>query len=94
MTEMESNTLVDIIKKYQDIHLELNGYEIRLNGNNNDPDVVSELGIKIRECIKSLDLNRDLEKIFIESLGKKYGPGEIDVKTLKYKLSDAISTDI
>ena len=78
------------MKSYKDLHDSLNLYEKKLEGfsssEDKNPEYVLELGSKIRNCISKLTEERERETNLSKKLESKYGPGELDIHTLEYKI--------
>jgi len=95
MNKQETEKIRSIINNYNSIHLELNSYEKKLEDmslgiEEKLEDEIFSVGTKIKKCIKKLEDERILERKFYTELEKKYGPGELDINTLKYKSKEAI----
>jgi hypothetical protein len=90
MSFKEIEKIKSIMTNYREIHDELSSYEKELdrmseNESEKNENRIIHLGNKIKSCIKSLNIQRTDEKSMYVELEKKYGPGQIDVKTFEYK---------
>ena len=91
LSKEEIFQIESIVQDYRSIHKDLSYYESSLERLEKGLDEKSEervrdLGFKIKSCIESLNQKRILEKEFLSSISEKYGPGEIDIQTLQYKI--------
>jgi hypothetical protein len=87
VNNIEKIELVSIIENYRILHSELDSYEQDLHNiqSGKSDKGVSSIGMMIKDCINRLNSERRKEQNLLSDLEKKYGKGEIDLATLKYK---------
>lgn len=91
MNKVERDKITSIITNFKFIHQELNSYEkilenMSCNIVHNSEYEITSIGNKIKSCIQKLEEERIKEKEFYKFLEKKYGPGELNINTLEYKI--------
>jgi hypothetical protein len=90
MNNIEKIELTEIIENYRTLHKELDSYEQDLHNiqSGKSDKELSLISGMIKNCINRLNSERDKEKNLLSDLEKKYGKGEIDLATLKYKTTE------
>ncbi len=92
LSNSEIVEITSIMKSYKELHDSLNLYEKKLEGftssGEKDPAYILDLGSKIRNCISKLTEERERENNLSKMLEEKYGPGDLDVNTLEYKVKN------
>jgi len=92
LSNLEIVEITSIMKSYKELHDSLNFYEKKLevftSSGEKDPVYILDLGSKIRNCISKLTEERQRENNLSKMLEEKYGPGDLDVNTLEYKIKN------